>query len=396
MWPRKLIDISWSDLAFGASRCIAPGKTPRYPECQWVGHDHSVACLSVRSGFDLLLQVLRIPIGSEVLMSAVTIPDMVQIVRHHGLVPVPVDVDSTTLGPSMDSLNTRITAPTRLVVIAHLFGSRVPLEPIIETARRHKLIVIEDCAQAFCGREYLGHPDADASCFSFGPIKTASALGGALIRVRDRRILEEIRRLQGQYPPQSQRRFAFRLLKYAFLKLASQRLLFGAFLGCCRVVGRDPDRLVNSLARNFKKGDLIGRIRHRPCAALLALLARRWQSYGLQRLERRAALGSSLASRLKEVVCVPGFQSPHHTHWVFPVATKDPDQLARSLRAAGFDATRSHHLAALEHPADISHPEATSLVQMLPNVVFLPMYPELTEVAVAKMANIILQHEIDS
>ena len=55
-------------------------------------------CLSVRSGWDLLLHVLAWPAGSEVIVSAITHPDMIRILRAHGLVPVPVDVDLDTLG----------------------------------------------------------------------------------------------------------------------------------------------------------------------------------------------------------------------------------------------------------------------------------------------------------
>ena len=58
-------------------------------------------CLSVRSAWDLLLHVLAWPAGSEVIVSAITHPDMITILRAHGLVPVPVDVDLDTLAPSV-------------------------------------------------------------------------------------------------------------------------------------------------------------------------------------------------------------------------------------------------------------------------------------------------------
>jgi perosamine synthetase len=54
---------------------------------------------SVRTTFDLILQVLDLPIGSEIVMTCINIPDMVKIIRHHGLVPVPVEISDDTLGP---------------------------------------------------------------------------------------------------------------------------------------------------------------------------------------------------------------------------------------------------------------------------------------------------------
>jgi dTDP-4-amino-4,6-dideoxygalactose transaminase len=53
------------------------------------------------------------------------------------------------------------------------------------------LLVVEDCAQAYCGTEFDGHPDADVAIFSFGPIKTATASGGGLLRVRDGELLSQ-------------------------------------------------------------------------------------------------------------------------------------------------------------------------------------------------------------
>ena len=91
--------------------------------------------------------------------------------------PVPVDVDAQTLQPSVEHLERSITPRTRAILVAHLFGTHVDMGPIIELARQHDLLVIEDCAQAFVGREYAGHPDSNCALFSFGPIKTATALG---------------------------------------------------------------------------------------------------------------------------------------------------------------------------------------------------------------------------
>ena len=139
----------------------------------------------MRTGFDLWLQSLALPPGSEVLVSAITIRDMVRIIEAHGLVPVPVDVNPEDLSVNVESLRRAVSPRTRAILVAHLFGTRPPLEPILEIARQHNLLVAEDCAQAFAGRHFTGHPEADISMFSFGSIKTATALGGAIVRVRD-------------------------------------------------------------------------------------------------------------------------------------------------------------------------------------------------------------------
>ena len=66
--------------------------------------DEAIVFLSVRTGWDLLLTALALPAGSEVVTSAVTIPDMVRIIEHHGLTPVPVDVDAVGLEIDLEQL----------------------------------------------------------------------------------------------------------------------------------------------------------------------------------------------------------------------------------------------------------------------------------------------------
>ena len=278
MWPRKLLDIGWTDLAFGGLQCIFPRENRaqiRKLEEKCGGYDQAMICLSVRTGFDLLLQALRLPAGSEVIMSAITIPDMIAIVRRHGLVPVPLDLEFNTLAPTPRALQSAITTKTRLIVVAHLFGVCVPMAPIVEVAKEHDLFVVEDCAQSFEGWETIGcsqlsHSTADARLYSFGPIKTATSLGGAVVQIRDTRVLAEMRNIHDRYPVQEQRSFALRIIKVAMLKSASNRMLYGWLMQACYYLRIDADGLVNSLARNFGKRDLLENIRRQPCKTLVS------------------------------------------------------------------------------------------------------------------------------
>src|SRR4029079_9325611 len=188
MWPRKQLDIGWSDLTFGLLQVVGARSRPTERDVvgdNWVPAEEAIVSLSVRSGLDLLLTALELPAGSEVIVSAVTIPDMTRNVEHHRLVPVPVDVDGRTLQPVLEHLERSITPRTRVILVAHLFGTHIDMGPIIELAKQHDLLVNEACAQVFSGTSYARHLDSDCALFSFGPIKTATALGGAVVRVRD-------------------------------------------------------------------------------------------------------------------------------------------------------------------------------------------------------------------
>ena len=380
MWSRKRLDIGWSDLLFGAWRVFFPperASVARQAESLWPAAEKTLACLSVRSGFDLLLDALELPRGAEVLVSAITIPDMIRIIEHHGLVPAPVDLDSQRMAPSEEQWRQAITPATKLILAAHLFGGRTEMGPLLALARQHKLLVVEDCAQAYAGVAYEGDPQADASMFSFGTIKSGTALGGAILRVRDVELLARMRAAQADYPVQPRWPYLKRLAKYAVLKGLAARPISAVFVLLCRAIGCDYDRMVNAAARGFPGDDFFAQIRRQPSSPLLAMLERRLRRYNARRSERHVAEGKALAASLQKSVSCPGAAVVPNTYWVFPVLVEQPAELLEHLLRAGFDATQGQSLCVVAPPADRVGQQATAAENLLAKVVFLPFYPEL-------------------
>lgn len=393
MWVRKQFDIGWRDLAVGLLRSAVP--SARDPirkglEAAFSESGDVLACLSVRSGLDLLLATLQLPRKSEILFSAMTIPDMARIAEHHGLVPVPVDLDLETLGPALEDLRRVVSPASRVLVMAHLCGGRPAVDPLLAEARSHGLLVVEDCAQAFDGRGYTGHPAADVSMFSFGPIKTATALGGALLRVRNAELLARMRARQAEYPMQNRRSYAGRVLKYAAMKALSRPIAYGILLRIWRAMGLDYDRLVNGSVRGFPGPAFFDRIRQQPSAALLAVLGRRLRTYSQRRLERRAAKGELLSRLLAPRVFCAGRAAVPHNSWVFPILVENPREVIAALRQAGFDATQGHSMCVIEPPADRPHLGARRAVSALAKIVYLPIYPEMPDSALEAMSRVLL------
>ena len=273
------------------------------------------AAVSISSG-----RHCSFPPRSEVLISALTIPDMARIVQSHGLVPVPVDLDVGTAAPNMASLRRAITPVSRAVVVAHLFGTRIPMDPIVAVAKEHGLLVVEDCAQAFDGGYYHGHRESDVVMFSFGPIKTATALGGGVFRVRNPELLQRMRELQSHYPLQGRLAYLRRVLKYAMLKAISSRPFFTVLTGFWTLMGYDFDRFVNRQTRGFPGPEFLRRIRQQPSTPLLAVLDRRLRRYDLRRLERRTSRGQLMASLLGGEGRLPG----HRVARARPLGLPDP------------------------------------------------------------------------
>jgi dTDP-4-amino-4,6-dideoxygalactose transaminase len=377
MIPRGTPDIGWRDLAAGLLGCVwsdRPERVQRRVEARWSA-EQTVACLSVRSGLDLLLQALALPRGSELIVSAITIPDMITIIERHGLTPVPVDLDPATLGVDPARLAQAIGPRTRAILVAHLFGSRMPLAPAVRLARQHGLLLIEDCAQAYDGA-YRGDPDSDACLFSFGPIKTATALGGALVHCQDAALAARLRQLQARYPRQPRWLFVRRIARFAALKLLAHPQRFAVFVALCRLRRRNHDQLINEAVRGFAGQNLLARIRLQPSAALLQLLERRLRQFDPARIEARAAFARRVLAQIP-AVARPGAAAERHTHWVLPIESDDPETLTRVLWAHGFDATRKASSLTVVPPPDQRTPDPLNARRLLARLVYLPMYPQL-------------------
>lgn len=401
MHPRMRLDITARDLAYAVRACssgLDRGRAARTVEERWHGGD-ALACLSVRSGFDLLLGELALPAGSEVLMSAVTIPDMPRLVRHHGLVPVPVDLDLESLAPALEALERARTPRSRLVVVAHLFGGRVELAPFVAFARRHGLVLVEDCAQAFRHPRETGHPGADVSMFSFGTIKTLTALGGALLRVRDRALLAAMRTREASWPTVPTRRYLQKVLKIGGLVAATDPRAYGLLARACGWVGKDLDDVVGPAVKGFPLPDatgpgaegvkgraLAGRVRHRAPAAMLSLLDRRLERFAPATVEGRATTGEAVLAALPPGAFLPGRRALDRTHWLFPVDVPHPTATVRALRAAGFDASSStSSLHAVAAPPGRPEVEPREAARMLRDLVFLPVNAALDEHALRRL-----------
>ncbi|HEV3339962.1 MAG TPA: DegT/DnrJ/EryC1/StrS family aminotransferase [Pirellulales bacterium] len=392
MWSPKRIDIGWGDLLAAAARSATSGEAESLAsgiEGEWSPEGDALACLSVRSAFDLLLTALNLPPGSEVLVSAVTIGDMPRIVESHGLAAVPVDLNPATMAPRADTLARALSPRSRAVLAAHLFGGRIDLGPIADFARSHDLMLIEDAAQAFAGPDYTGHPASDVSMFSFGPIKTATALGGAIVRVRDQQLRQRMRDIQAGWPAQKRRHFLTRVAKYAVLKGASSRPGYGAVVRACRVLGRDHDRLVNGSIRGFADGDFFSLIRQRPSAPLLSLLRRRLQHFDNRQIADRIERAEQVMGNWRGTALFPGSASVPHAHWLLPICVAHPRHLITTLAAAGYDATQGRSLIAVPPPAGRPDLDPVTARQVLERVVYLPCYSEMTPAAVKRLTRLI-------
>jgi dTDP-4-amino-4,6-dideoxygalactose transaminase len=139
-------------------------------------------CIALNSGtsaLHLALLAAGIGPGDEVITVPFTFVASVAAVLYTGARPVLVDIEPRSFTMDPAAIEAAITPRTKAILPVHLYGQPADMDPIMETARRRGLIVIEDAAQAH-GAKYKGQPVGsigDMACFSFYPGKNLGAYG---------------------------------------------------------------------------------------------------------------------------------------------------------------------------------------------------------------------------
>jgi len=119
-------------------------------------------------------------------------------VVHNGAAPVPVDSEAVTWNLDLDLIESLITPRTKAIIPVHLYGHPVDMDALVDIARRHDLIVIEDCAEshgATCRGRMTGSFGAMA-CFSFYANKVITTGEGGMVTTNDDRLAERLRVLR--------------------------------------------------------------------------------------------------------------------------------------------------------------------------------------------------------
>ena len=383
---RKRLDVGPADLTRGLRACARPHRRAAVEArlaAAWSPPESAVATLSARSGFDLLLAAVDWPAGSEVLMSALTIPHLPLLVRAHGYVPVAVDVDPATLRLDPVEVRRAVTPRTRGLLHAQLLGARDDIAGLAALARQHGLLLVEDRAQAYDGRDRALGPHADVVLHSFGTIKTLTCFGGGVLLVRDPVLRARMRRVQRGWPLQRTRGHAVRLLRGAAMLAIGHPAVYPHFVRLASARTGDHDAVVRRLGRGDADADLLGQLRRRPSTALLALLAHRLEHDDGQRVQQRARAGERLRAALDPHVRVLGDHAARRTHWLFAVVVDDPDALVAAGRAAGFDLTRgSSTLVALD-------PGCAAARDAMAGAVYLPAYAAMTDAQLDRLAAVV-------
>jgi len=306
----------------------------------------------VASGTDaLLLSALGLGIGTgdEVITHANAFAAAVEAVHHAGARPVLVDVEADGLGPDCDAVEQAITPRTKAVMLVHLYGSPLPMTRMLDIVARHKLALIEDCSHAH-GASRDGRKVGtfgSAGCFSSGVVKNLGAYGDAgFITTADADLHARLRLLQTHGQEQKNR-----------------HVLYG----------------FNSRLDELQ-------------AALLRVKLRHLDA----RNRRRAAIAAHYGERFAPLELRVPQERPGevHVYHQYVVRTAQRDRLQAHLRAAEVETGIHYPVPLHRHPAWLRHygespalPRAERLAQ---EILSLPVFPDLTDAEVERVANAVV------
>lgn len=161
--------------------------------------EHGIGVNTGTSALHLALLAAGVGRGDEVITVPFTFVATVSAIDYTGATPVFVDIDPTTFTMDTRAIEAAITERTKAILPVHLYGQPADMDPILEIAKRHGLVVIEDAAQAH-GARYKGRRVGslgDMGCFSFYPGKNLGAYGeGGMVVTRNPSYTKTLRMLR--------------------------------------------------------------------------------------------------------------------------------------------------------------------------------------------------------
>ncbi|HYA61791.1 MAG TPA: DegT/DnrJ/EryC1/StrS family aminotransferase [Candidatus Sulfotelmatobacter sp.] len=311
----------------------------------YCGATECVALNSGTSALHLALLAAGVGPGDEVITVPFTFIASVGAIAYTGARPVLVDIDPRTFTMDPAAIEAAITPRTKAILPVHLYGQIADMDPILEVARRHGLIVVEDAAQAH-GAKYKGRTAGsmgEIACFSFYPAKNLGAYGeGGAVTTSNAEFARTIRIL--------------------------------------RDCGQD--RKYHHVLRgyNYRMEGLQG--------AILRVK--------LRHLEQWTEARRAVANRYRQFLAGCGVELPiempwaRHVYHVYTLRAEDRDGLQAALQAEGIQTAVHYAMPAHLQPAvaDLGYrtgafPRAEAASQQ---VLSLPIYPELSEQAVTQVA----------
>ncbi|MDD5127888.1 MAG: DegT/DnrJ/EryC1/StrS family aminotransferase [Dehalococcoidales bacterium] len=305
----------------------------------FLGVKHAVGLNSGTDALLLSLLALGIGRGDEVITVAHTFLATVGAIVNCGATPVLIDVSAADHNMDISQLEAAITKRTKAIIPVHLNGRICDMDPLMAIARKHRLLVVEDAAQAL-GASYNGKKAGsfgDTSCYSFYPAKILGTAGdGGMLTTNDDTTAEKVRALRDN----------------------------GRVMGQDEVVGYG----FNSRLDNLHAALLDVKFKHVP----------RW-------IERRRQIAARYQKGLAGISQLrlpppPENGKYYDAYQNYVIRSSERDRLVKYLKDSGVEILVSWPIPMNRQKAlNLSHFRLPETERISAEVLSLPMYPELAD-----------------
>ena len=163
-----------------------------------MGRKYGVAVCNGSVALDAAVVALDIKRGDEVILPTFTIISCAAAIVRAGATPVVVDSDPITWNMDVSQIEANITPQTKAIMVVHIYGLPVDMQPLLELAKKYGLAIIEDAAEMH-GQTYRGQPCGsfgELSAFSFYPNKHVTTGEGGMILTDDAQLAERCHSLR--------------------------------------------------------------------------------------------------------------------------------------------------------------------------------------------------------
>ena len=314
------------------------------------GTTHAIAVNSGTSALHLALQAAGIGPGDEVITVPFTFVGTVAAICYTGAYPVFVDIEPQTHTIAVDQIENAITDKTKAILPVHLYGQAADMDPIMEIAKRHHLIVIEDACQAY-GAEYKGKRVGgigDLACFSFYPSKNLGAYGEGGITL-------------------------------------TNNAEYGRIIRILRHWGQE-ERYIHLLrGYNYRMDGIQG--------AVLRVKLRHIEAW----TEVRREHAKKYHALLSETNFVTPYESPHnrHVYHIYALRVPHRDTLIKALKAENIETLIHYPIPIHLQPAylDLGYHagDFPCSEEVAKEVISLPLYPEMSDSAIQTVSDAIIK-----
>ena len=324
---------------------------------EYLGAADSVGVNSATAALHLSVSAFGFPPGSKVLIPAITFVATADAALYNQCEPVFIDVDEETLSVSLEDMERKIVPGTVAVLPVHLGGHPVPMDRMMEIARRHNLAVIEDCAHC-AGGFYKGKRLGlwgDIGCFSFEEKKCMTTGDGGMISSNRADLIEPLR---------AQR----------WVGIDKDTWKRSAGYTSPEVIdARHWYYEVGVLGYKYNMNDLMAAIGLAQLKKLDRMNARR------RAIIQRYLEGIKDCQRIRPLL---PYKLEDSAYWIFGVRCEKRDDLIMHLKKKGI-ATSVHYMPIPMHPLFRKYRAETPVADRVwQTMITLPLFPDLTEAEV--------------